>query len=61
MWDLVSLSGIELGPSALGIPSLSHWTPREVPGLIIKVGRKSLDERQDDHQITWRKPETDGC
>ena len=49
MWDLDSLSGIELGPSALGIRSLSRWTTREVPGLIITVGRKSLDERQDDH------------
>ena len=33
MWDLVSLSGIEPEPPALGVESLSHWTTREVTGL----------------------------
>ena len=30
MWDLVSWPGNELGPPALGMQSLSHWTTREV-------------------------------
>ena len=30
MWDLVSQSGIEPGPPALGAQSLSHWNTREV-------------------------------
>ena len=30
MWDLVPWPGIEPGPLALGAPSLSHWTTREV-------------------------------
>ena len=32
MWDLVPWPGVELKPPALGLRSLSHWTPREVPG-----------------------------
>ena len=31
MWDLVPRPGIEPGPPALGMQSLSHWTTREVP------------------------------
>ena len=31
MWDLVPWPGIELGPPALGVWSLGHWTIREVP------------------------------
>ena len=31
MWDLVPQRGIEPGPSALGVQSLTHWTTREVP------------------------------
>ena len=31
MWDLVPWSGIEPGPPALGVWSLSHWTTKEVP------------------------------
>ena len=31
MQDLVPRPGIEPGPPALGVWSLSHWTPREVP------------------------------
>ena len=30
-WDLVPWLGIELGPSAVGVWSLSHWTTREGP------------------------------
>ena len=33
MWDLVSWSGIEPRPPALGTWSLSHWTTREIPGV----------------------------
>ena len=33
MWDLVPSPGIEPWPPALGVPSLTHWTTREVPGL----------------------------
>ena len=32
LWDLVPLPGTEPRPPALGAQSLSHWTPREVPG-----------------------------
>ena len=35
MWDLVPWSGIKPGRPALEVQSLSHWTPREVPRLII--------------------------
>ena len=31
-WDLVSWPGMEPGPPALEVWSLSHWTTREVPG-----------------------------
>ena len=31
MWDLVPCPGIELGPPALGVWSLRHWTTRGVP------------------------------
>ena len=30
MWDLVPQPGVEPVPPALGVWSLSHWTPREV-------------------------------
>ena len=30
MWDLVPQPGVEPVPTALGVWSLSHWTPREV-------------------------------
>ena len=33
MWDLVLWPGIEPGPPALGVWSLSHWITREVPYL----------------------------
>ena len=35
IWDLVPWLGIELGPSELGAWSLSHWTIREVPQMLI--------------------------
>ena len=31
IWDLVPWPGIEPGPPALGVRSLSHWTIREAP------------------------------
>ena len=31
VWDLVPRPGIEPGPPALGVWSLSHWATREVP------------------------------
>ena len=31
MWDLVPQLGIEPRPFALGVQSLDHWIPREVP------------------------------
>ena len=31
MWGLIPLPRIKLGPPALGVWSLSHWTTREVP------------------------------
>ena len=34
MWDLVPWSRMEPRPAALGAPSLSHWTTREVPWLL---------------------------
>jgi len=34
VWDLVSLSGIEPRPPALGAQSLNHWTTREVSGSL---------------------------
>ena len=36
MWDLIPQPGMELGPPALGVRSLSHWTTREVPLRLFK-------------------------
>ena len=36
MWNLVLGPGIECGPLALGVWSLSHWTTREVPPVQFK-------------------------
>ena len=33
-WDIVPWPGIEPGPPALGVQSLSHWTTREVPNSV---------------------------
>ena len=35
MWDLGPWSGIRLGPPALGVWSLSHWTTRVVPSCLL--------------------------
>ena len=35
MWDLVPWLGVEPRPLALGAPSLSHWTPTEVPVYVL--------------------------
>ena len=32
--DLIPFTGMEPGPPALGVMSLSHWTSREVPGKL---------------------------
>ena len=37
MQDLVPRPGIEPGPPALGVQSLTHWTTREVPECLIKL------------------------
>ena len=37
MRDLVLWQGIELGPLALGVQSLSHWTTSEVPSIFFKM------------------------
>ena len=37
MRDLVPRPGIEPGPPALGVQSLTHWTIREVPCMFSKV------------------------
>ena len=34
MWDLVPWPGMEPGPPALGVQSLSHWTTRDVSDLL---------------------------
>ena len=34
MWDLVPRAGIKPTPTALGVQSLSHWTTRELLGVI---------------------------
>ena len=39
MWYLIPWPGMEPGPPALGAQSLSHWTPREVPGAIFFSGK----------------------
>ena len=31
IWDLVPQPGVEPGPPALGVQSLTHWITREVP------------------------------
>ena len=41
--DLIPRPGIEPGPPALGAPSLSHWTIREVPELESWVFSSRLD------------------
>ena len=33
IWDLVPWLGINPGPTALGVQSLSHWTIREIPAV----------------------------
>ena len=35
VWDIVPRPGIEPGPPALGVRSLTHWTTREVPVILI--------------------------
>ena len=37
MWGLVPCTGIEPRPFSLGVWSLSHWTTREVPGLLLSL------------------------
>ena len=34
IWDVVPQPGIEPGPAALGVWSVSHWTTREVPSSL---------------------------
>ena len=41
MWDLVPQPGIEPGPLALGVQSLSQRTTREVPNLLYLLRHKS--------------------
>ena len=47
MWDLVPGPGIEPRPPALGVQSLSRWTPREVPQFTVKGRQKPLPHRAD--------------
>ena len=44
MWDLVPRPGIEPGPPALGVWSLTHWTTREVPETESLRGELKLNE-----------------
>ena len=37
MRGLVPRPGIEPGPPALGVQSLTHWTTREVPGTVFLI------------------------
>ena len=37
MQDLAPRPGIEPGPPALGVQSLTHWTTREVPGVFFQM------------------------
>ena len=39
--DLVPWTGIEPQPPALGLRSLSHWTPRDVPAVIPELSSVS--------------------
>ena len=41
MWDPVPQPGMEPGPPALGLLSLSHWTTREVSTQFIKDRSKA--------------------
>ena len=36
MRDVVPRPGLELEPPALGAQSLTHWTTREVPGILLQ-------------------------
>ena len=45
MWDLVPWPGIEPGPPALGVQSLTHWTTREVPESIFESQYTPGDSR----------------
>ena len=36
VWDLIPQPGMELGPPALGVRSLSHWTTRKVPSCFLE-------------------------
>ena len=42
IWDLVSYPGIELRAPALGTQSLSHWTTKEVPEILIFFKKISI-------------------
>ena len=43
MWYLVPWPGIESGPSASGVQSLSHCITREIPGVTISNQEKNKD------------------
>ena len=49
MWDLVPWPGIEPGPPALGVQSLSHWTTREVPHQLFLFPKKCCIGTQHPH------------
>ena len=49
-WDLVPWPGIEPGPPALGVWSLSHWTTREIPSLLHV---STVKEREKQYLSHW--------
>ena len=56
MWGLVPWPGVEPGPVALGVWSLSHWTTREVlkrsyPGQ--SIGEECVQSREHTAAIWW--------
>ena len=49
MWALVPWPGIEPGPSALGVQSLSHWATRElhlIAFLIVRISDRHINRKK---------------
>ena len=54
MWDLVPQPGIEPGPPALGVWSLTHWTTREVSwGPLLEMPREESGVGLPLHSPEW--------
>ena len=53
LWCVVPLPGIEPGPSALGVQSLSHWTTRDVPWSFLIRPKMGPSPAESWHSTVW--------